>query len=374
MADYHSSYTGLIPSMRANLLCSDQVGYALDARHAQQLLRLLPVIGPLFSLAILLFSVWDFWRDAANAGVALAMRVLLVGLGALSYLPVSAALQPLTRAGLLFVTHACALILAEYVLHDGFLYGLSGVTSCLFVASVMTTRPAAFLAMVAIPTVLQVVLGADRMTLPDLINQLMLYAFAIGLALSLMVVVRSFALQTMELEGQLLRSARRDSLSGAYNRGYLFELAESAVALALRHQRPLAVAMLDIDHFKCVNDQHGHAVGDEVIAALATICMQELRTVDLFGRIGGEEFVCVMPETDEGDALQCAERLRSRIGQGCVQTPEGPVQFTVSIGVALLSDQCREWKTLLRAADCALYRAKHGGRNRVVIDCGNADP
>ncbi|WP_395408037.1 GGDEF domain-containing protein [Pseudoduganella sp. UC29_106] len=339
----------------------------LDARHAKQLQHLFPVLGPQFSLAILLFSIWDFWRDPANAGDALLIRCLLVALGALVYLPPAARLPPLYRCGFLFVTHICALILAEFMLRDGFLYGLAGITSCLFLVSVMTLQLRAFLAIVAVPTVLLVVLTVQRMPLAETVNQLMLYAFAIALALALMFVIRSFALQTLQLEAQLLKSARHDGLTGVCNRAYLFEQAENAVALARRHRRPLAVAMLDIDHFKRVNDTYGHAVGDSVIRALADTCMSELRTNDRFGRIGGEEFVCVMPETDEAEALQCAERLRNRIGALAVETSAGPLSFTVSVGVAMLRQGCDNWPELLHAADCALYGAKGAGRDRVVL-------
>lgn len=339
----------------------------LEARHAKQLQHLFPLLGPQFSLAILLFSFWDYWRDPDSAGAALLIRCLLVALGALAYLPPGARLPPLYRCGIVFVTHMCALILAEYVLRDGFLYGLAGITSCLFLASVMTLQLRAFLALVAAPSILLAVLTVRRMPLAETVNQLMLYAFAMALALALMYVIRSFAMQTLQLEAQLLRSARHDGLTGVCNRAYLFEQAESAVALARRHGRPLAVAMLDIDHFKSVNDRYGHAAGDSVIRALADTCKSELRTIDQFGRIGGEEFVCVMPETGEAEAMQCAERLRARIAGLSVETPAGAIGFTISIGVAMLKPDCGHWPELLHAADCALYGAKHGGRNRVVL-------
>jgi diguanylate cyclase (GGDEF)-like protein len=366
---WHSAlwFSKVVKRIQSAFHCPDNVSSELDVRHATQLLHLFPIFGPLFSLAILLFSVWDFWHDAANAVTALAIRGLLVGIGALAYLPCSARYDPLHRAGFLYVTHACALILAENALHDGFLYGLSGVTSCLFVVAVMTMRPRAFFAIVTLPSVLLVALTVVRMPLPEMVNQLMLYLFALTLSFALMCVIRSFALQTVEMEGELLRLARRDSLTGVYNRGYLFELAEREVALASRHQRPLAVAMLDIDHFKRINDSHGHAVGDDVIVSLAGICMSELRAIDHFGRIGGEEFVCVMPETDKAAAMQCAERLRSRIEQVLVETPHGQIGYTVSIGLAMLGELSADWKSLLHAADCALYRAKGDGRNRVML-------
>jgi diguanylate cyclase (GGDEF)-like protein len=351
----------------ANIECPDHVFRELDARHARQLLQLFPLLGPLFSLSILMFSAWDFWRDAANAFDALQVRVLLVALGALSYCPCTARFKPLYRVGFLYVTHTCALIVAEYVLQDGFLYGLAGITSCVFVASVLTLRMRTFLALVALPSILLAVLTVLRLPAVDSVNQLMLYLYALALAATLMYVVRSFRYQTLQLESQLLRSAREDSLTGVSNRGYLFELAESAVALARRHHRPLAVAMLDIDHFKQVNDRYGHPVGDSVIRALADTCVSELRTIDHFGRIGGEEFVCVMPETDAEEALRCAERLREHIGQVRVETPQGPLGFTVSIGVTVLAPGRGNWEKLLQSADSALYSAKNGGRNCCVL-------
>ena len=351
----------------ANIECPDHVFRELDARHARQLLHLFPLLGPLFSLSILMFSVWDFWRDAGNAGTALLVRALLVGLGALAYCPCTVRVDPLYRVGFLYVTHACALIVAEYVLQDGFLYGLAGITSCVFVASVLTLRMRTFLALAALPSVLLTVLVLLRLPLVDSVNLLMLYLYALALAATLMYVVRSFRYQTLQLEAQLLRSAREDSLTGVSNRGYLFEQAEGAVALARRHRRPLAVAMLDIDHFKQVNDNYGHPVGDSVIRALADTCVSGLRTIDHFGRIGGEEFVCVMPETDAEEALRCAERLREEISRTRVATPQGPLGFSVSIGVAVLAPGCDTWPQLLHKADCALYLAKHAGRNRCVL-------
>ena len=351
----------------ANIECPDQVFRELNGRHARQLLFLFPVLGPLFSLSILMFSVWDFWRDAAHASDALIVRALLVGAGALAYCPCCARIKPLHRAGFVYVTHICALIVAEYILEDGFLYGLAGITSCVFVASVLTLRMRSFLALVALPSILLAVLTIVRLPLVDSVNQLMLYLYALALAATLMYVVRSFRYQTLQLEGQLLRSAREDSLTGVCNRGYLFELAEGAVALARRHHRPLAVLMLDIDHFKNVNDEYGHPVGDCVIRALADTCVAELRAIDHFGRIGGEEFVCVMPETDAEEALRCAERLRACLGNVQVETARGALGFTVSIGVAVLAPGCDTWSQLLHAADCALYRAKNGGRNRCVL-------
>jgi diguanylate cyclase (GGDEF)-like protein len=137
--------------------------------------------------------------------------------------------------------------------------------------------------------------------------------------------------------------------------------------LAARHGRALALAMLDIDHFKEVNDTYGHDIGDKVLKRLTDTCSQNLRLIDHFGRIGGEEFVCIFPETDEAQAMLCAERLRQSVEAIKIDMPDGPLRFTVSIGVATLNTHHPDLDALLKDADRALYRAKRGGRNRVVL-------
>jgi diguanylate cyclase (GGDEF)-like protein len=132
--------------------------------------------------------------------------------------------------------------------------------------------------------------------------------------------------------------------------------------------------MLDIDHFKRVNDSHGHAAGDQVLAAFARVCRRAMRASDYFGRIGGEEFVCVMPATDLADAVACAERIRMAVAAMSVPTTAGPLHITTSIGVAALDRRHGDWPALLGAADAALYGAKTSGRNRTVAAPPAADP
>jgi len=167
-------------------------------------------------------------------------------------------------------------------------------------------------------------------------------------------------------ERELLHACRYDSLSGALSRAYLTELAQHDLALAKRHGRSLGVAMLDIDHFKGVNDAYGHSVGDAVIRALTSTCMTTLRATDYVGRLGGEEFACVFPEAGEEEALACAERVREPFAG--LEIPSAPPELrcTVSIGIAVYRGE-RDWETLLREADRALYGAKAAGRNRVVL-------
>jgi diguanylate cyclase (GGDEF)-like protein len=167
-------------------------------------------------------------------------------------------------------------------------------------------------------------------------------------------------------EAELLDACRFDSLSGAMSRAYLTERGARDLSLARRHGRPLTVAMIDIDHFKRVNDTHGHATGDAVIRALVATCRNSLRHEDYVGRIGGEEFVCVMPETGASEGMACAERIRTEFARVHLACPTGEVSATISIGVAVLAEQSG-WDALLGEADAAMYRAKHAGRNRCVL-------
>ncbi len=156
-----------------------------------------------------------------------------------------------------------------------------------------------------------------------------------------------------------------DPLTGLYNRRHFFEQAVREFARARRYERPLAAIMLDLDRFKRVNDTYGHAVGDQVLQAVARICRRELRQIDLLARYGGEEFVALLPESELVEAGQVAQRLCDRMAAAIFDTNAGPVKLTVSLGVAALDHDCAELDDLLKRADRALYAAKEAGRNRV---------
>lgn len=159
--------------------------------------------------------------------------------------------------------------------------------------------------------------------------------------------------------------AHTDVLTGLANRRRFFEVAEAEISRSRRYETPLSLLMLDIDHFKEVNDAHGHRAGDRVLQQLARTCLEVLRTVDVVGRVGGEEFAILLPETTLEGAVEVAERLREAVGRAEVAREEGvPLRITVSIGVAPLSAGTN-LDTLMSQADAALYEAKHGGRNRV---------
>lgn len=128
----------------------------------------------------------------------------------------------------------------------------------------------------------------------------------------------------------------------------------------------VAGLMLDIDHFKRINDGFGHPVGDQAITAMAAACAGAIRTIDTLGRLGGEEFAILLPDTEPAAALEVAERIRLAVAAIVIATDKGPVRFTTSIGIARINEADASVEALLSRADAALYAAKNGGRNRVV--------
>ena len=182
-------------------------------------------------------------------------------------------------------------------------------------------------------------------------------------------------LQLKELRDQLLnkneqleRISRTDALTGIANRRYFMECIEREFRRAERYGGPLAYMMVDLDHFKAVNDSHGHQVGDEALLVVAKALQKELRTHDLVGRYGGEEFGVVLPETDIAAAKIVAERCRTVIAGTNIPCEPKPIVVTASIGLAAYPTHgSKTVADLIRDADGALYRAKTAGRDRVVV-------
>src|SRR5262249_14987580 len=149
--------------------------------------------------------------------------------------------------------------------------------------------------------------------------------------------------------------------------------AHLAFESARRFGQPLTALMLDVDHFKQVNDRFGHHVGDQVLRALADRCRSALRSIDVLGRYGGEEFAILLPGTSRHNAaMVLAERIRQRIADDPVNTDAGQVPVTVSVGVAAMNGTTRDPGDLFKRADAALYEAKQAGRNKVIEDTAAA--
>lgn len=178
-------------------------------------------------------------------------------------------------------------------------------------------------------------------------------------------------LARMAVDGIELRQlASTDSLTGALSRRGLDHRLDAEVARARRYGRALSVVLLDLDHFKHINDQHGHGAGDLVLHTVAETCRASLRSVDILGRLGGEEFVVVLPETQGKEAQRWAERLRQAIALRDIIHNGTRLQVTASLGVSMLGQGERTASRLLNRADAAMYRAKSLGRDRVVADLG----
>jgi len=170
-----------------------------------------------------------------------------------------------------------------------------------------------------------------------------------------------------KIERQLANMALFDSLTGSLNRPAFYQHAEKEFARSKRYYRPLSVIMLDIDHFKRINDQYGHHGGDQVLQIFAEACQEVIRSTDVMGRVGGEEFALLLPDTPLKSAFNLAERLRERINKYPYLAGEMLIEVTASLGVAELHNDDVNFKALLQRADEALYEAKHAGRNQVKM-------
>ena len=175
------------------------------------------------------------------------------------------------------------------------------------------------------------------------------------------------SLERARLFQEVQSLALTDPLTGLQNRRSLFELGRVEFARSQRMKRPFCCMLLDLDHFKQVNDQYGHMVGDQVLQEFAKRCNSSVREVDLVGRYGGEELIILLPETDRETSLQVAERLRTTIAGTPIKLFDKEISVTASIGVATQDENTTDLETLIARADQAMYIAKHKGRNRVAM-------
>jgi diguanylate cyclase (GGDEF)-like protein len=215
------------------------------------------------------------------------------------------------------------------------------------------------------------VIGTRETLLLDVVELcvgvLVTIACALSLGLLLLALPPVVLLQRSLLHQQLQAAARTDAKTGLLNAAAWQREADTELSRARRSGDPLALLLVDLDHFKRVNDTYGHLVGDQVLVGVATTLCNQLRDYDIVGRFGGEEFVVLVPGADTVEACRVAERLRGRVGRLAVPAEDGSVAVTVSIGVALLRVHGDDLIELLAAADLALYRAKESGRDRVCL-------
>ncbi len=207
--------------------------------------------------------------------------------------------------------------------------------------------------------------------IPDtvfVVTPLQVAAYALGGLLPVVSTIGFLLMCTEYNQQELAKAARLDYLTGICNRRAIEDLAGRSIAAARRHGIPLAMMIVDVDHFKRINDEYGHEAGDYALVETVRRIRESLRSEDLVGRLGGEEFVAVMPNTDGIAALAAAERMRASFSEEPMHIGGGDIVITVSVGVAVLDAQDQQYSHLLRRADRAMYAAKSAGRNRVMLD------
>jgi len=170
----------------------------------------------------------------------------------------------------------------------------------------------------------------------------------------------------MSYHEEIYRMTIVDGLTGVHNKRYFLEFLDREMARCARYGRPLALVMFDIDHFKSINDQHGHLTGDYVLKEMARRLSTRIRRDELLARYGGEEFAAVLPETGRVGALEFGEQLRAIVARDAFEFEGDKLPVTISVGVAVAEGQTMDLQAFVKLADENLYRAKRGGRNQVV--------
>ncbi|GIH27444.1 GGDEF domain-containing protein [Acrocarpospora phusangensis] len=196
----------------------------------------------------------------------------------------------------------------------------------------------------------------------------------LNLALLLLALPPVMLLQRSLLHAQLQAAARTDPKTGLLNAAAWQREADTEIVRARRTGEMLALLIVDIDHFKRVNDTYGHLVGDQVLIGVAATLRSQLRDYDVVGRFGGEEFVVLLPRADVAEARRVAERLRTRVGRMAVAADDAMITVTISAGVAIMNMHGDDLIELLAAADLALYRAKELGRDRICLPATQNPP
>ena len=192
-------------------------------------------------------------------------------------------------------------------------------------------------------------------------------AFTVTWLFLLAVITGLALLLTGRMNAALQSLSLRDPLTGVLNRRGLEEAVRATLSFVRRIGRPVALLACDLDHFKQVNDEHGHPRGDAVLVEFARMLAAQHPRAELVGRLGGEEFAVVLPGVDGGEAMQAAESLRRRLAEHRFEVGGAPLALTVSIGVAAMPGTQANWETLMRLADAALYQAKAEGRDRCML-------
>ena len=323
---------------------------------------------------VLLFNLWDRFVDPVHAPTALLIRLAAVAVilttGVVQRLSGRVAWAP-TLAKIRFAASVLAVAGANAVVDQGYVVGLAGLVA-VFVGGpyiVLSRRdyvPTTLLPLSGVALIMWWI-GLDRFAV---INAFVFLALTLVVGLMLARVFEATNRRAFALEHALMQEARTDPLTRLANRRSIEETAAAELKRQGRTGKPLALVLCDVDHFKRINDEQGHDAGDRTIRAVGESLRSVMRATDALGRWGGEEFLAILPETDEDEAATLAERMRSTVETTPMPGAPGS-HVTVSLGVAAAlrgpgGAADASFDALLKAADAALYRAKAAGRNRVL--------
>ena len=336
----------LLPTLASSLILAVNLalGHYISWQEVSGLMGVLLLADSLGLL--LIYPIYQGWQDRARDPQGQARALVLAGAGIAALL--GASLQGLR--GMEFFIVPVLLMLSLYV-------GLLGLTS------------------IGALTLIVIVAGAARQLGPfadgDLLGghfRLVAFAFSCALTTLGMALQRGQLARTEQTRQLWQEAAEHDALTGLLNRRVFLPRVQQEHQRCQRSKKPYALAMLDLDHFKNVNDSHGHAGGDRVLSAFAGVVQENCRIIDTVARVGGEEFAVLLPECSAEQAEPILERIRSRLADMAVFIDGKAVSVTVSIGIAAGGAGAEAASEVLSRADKALYRAKLAGRNRIVID------
>jgi diguanylate cyclase (GGDEF)-like protein len=323
------------------------------------------------AITIFAFGLWDYYADPIHWSRAFSVRLLgsaiITATGVYQNFPGRArALVPLAKARL--VIAAISSIVAASMLDRGYGFGVAGLVvifltgpySAIDSRDLLNTNMAAF----GVTSAATLLLPLDQF---DKAGTIVFMTLSVVASTLLGRVLEASNRRAFTLEIEQLRDARTDHLTGLDNRRAIQERGRGEVKLSGRTGAPVSVILCDLDHFKKINDDHGHEAGDAALVKIARVLRTALRESDALGRWGGEEFIAVLPATNPAGARDVAERMRCAIEGTAFDDLDD--RATISVGVATsqsIEDPVLEWDLLVKEADQRLYRAKHEGRNRVV--------
>jgi diguanylate cyclase (GGDEF)-like protein len=326
-----------------------------------------------WSIAVLLlvFVAWDAYADPANWRAAFQIRVLgaaiVIATGLFQKLPGNAHWMPLMAKSRLVVAVVTAAIAAS-MLDRGYGFAVAAIVAIILtgpyialdVRDLLVMNTAAMLGLTAV----MVVVSLDPF---DMIGTAIFALLAVAVSMLLGRALEASNRRAFALELELHRDSRTDALTSLDNRRAMEERGIVELKRASRAAAPVSLILCDIDHFKAINDRHGHEAGDAVLRSVAKTLRAALRETDLLSRWGGEEFLAVLVDTDARHASEVAERMRAGVEATALAATQE--HATISLGVATLPevrDVAAAWEALVKQADAHLYRAKSAGRNRVV--------